>query len=255
MIQLSRCSFVAFLLAFLTPAASLMAEAEERFGVLVFSRTAGFRHGSIEAGREAISQLGRDHGFRVEATEDPTRFSEETLAKFRAVVFLNTTGNVLSPEQKEAFESFIRAGGGFVGIHAAADTEYEWEWYGKLVGAYFKSHPRTQEAVIQVEDRTHPATSHLADKWKRRDEWYNFRANPREHVHVLLSLDTGSFEGSEMGDDHPIAWWRELDGGRAFYTGLGHTEESFREKAFLQHLLGAIQWAAGADSSLSNPRP
>lgn len=213
--------------------------------MLVFSRTAGFRHASIETGQKALQQLGEEQGFGVESSEDPELFESEKLANYQAVVFLNTTGTILSAEQKEAFQGFIRGGGGFVGIHSAADTEYDWEWYGNLVGAYFKSHPRIQEAVIRVEDRKHPATAHLRKKWKRTDEWYNYRANPREEVHVLMSLDTESFEGSEMGDDHPISWWHEFEGGRAFYTGLGHTKESYEEEPFLKHLLGAICWAAG----------
>ncbi len=130
-------------------------------------------------------------------------------------------------------------------MHSAADTEYEWAWYGKLVGAYFKSHPRIQDATIEVEDRKHPATAHLDEKWERRDEWYSFRKNPRGEVRVLLALDGKSFEGGEMGADHPIAWYHEFDGGRAFYTALGHTNESYREEAFLRHLLGALRWAAG----------
>jgi type 1 glutamine amidotransferase len=215
------------------------------YSILVFSKTAGFRHGSIGPGREALEKLGREHGFDVVTSERPEDFSPENLARFRVVVFLNTTGTIFSQEQRQAFEEFIRAGDGFVGIHSAADTEYEWEWYGRLVGAYFINHPQIQEARIVVEDRKHPATAHLDREWIRRDEWYNFRANPRERVNILLSLDTSSFEGSRMMEDHPIAWFHEFDGGRAFYTGLGHTNESFREEAFLQHLLGAIQWAAG----------
>lgn len=217
---------------------------DEAFRVLVFSKTTGFRHASIEAGVKAVQKLAEEHHFGVEATEDASDFAEEKLGGFQAVVFLNTTGDVLDANQQEAFQRFIRKGGGFVGVHSAADTEYDWEWYGELVGAYFKSHPKIQGAVIQVENLQHPATKHLEESWERTDEWYNFRANPREEVSVLLSLDTDSFEGSAMDGDHPIAWYHQFDGGRALYTGLGHTEESYGEPEFLQHLLGAIQWAA-----------
>jgi type 1 glutamine amidotransferase len=228
-----------------TLAPFLSADQESEFNVLVFSKTAGFRHGSIEVGTEAIRKLGEEHGFKVEASEEAEQFSAENLDRFQAVIFLNTTRTVFEESQREAFRDFIRAGGGYVGVHAAADTEYDWEWYGQLVGAYFKNHPRIQEAVIHVEDRRHPSTSHLPEHWKRTDEWYNFRASPRDQVQVVLSLDTGSFEGSAMEEDHPIAWFHHFDGGRAFYTGLGHTNESYAEEAFLQHLLGAIRWAAG----------
>jgi len=241
--SLCRPFLLLFTLALVLPMTP--AGAHEEFRVLIFSKTAGFRHASIEEGNRALQRLAERHHFGVEATEDAAIFTPEGLADFKAVVFLNTTGNILDQEQKSAFEAFIRNGGGFVGIHSAADTEYDWEWYGQLVGAYFKSHPRTQEAVIRVENRTHPATSHLQDTWRRTDEWYNFRANPREQVNVVLSLDTSSFEGSAMGDDHPIAWYHHFDGGRAFYTGLGHTKESYAEPEFLRHLLGAIFWSAG----------
>lgn len=216
------------------------------FDVLIFSKTAGFRHDSIPDGIEAIRRLGEEHGFTVEATEDAAHFTNENLAKYEAVIFLSTTGNVLDDDQQEAFEAYIRAGGGYVGVHAAADTEYDWPWYGKLVGAYFKTHPRIQPAEIIVEDRTHPSTKHLPERWPRTDEWYTYRDNPRERVKVLMSLDESTYEGGGMNGDHPIAWHHEFEGGRAFYTGGGHTKESFREKEFLQHMLGGIRWAAGA---------
>ncbi len=221
---------------------------ERAFSVLVFSKTAGFRHDSIPDGIEAIRLLGREHGFKVDATEDSSAFSNENLARYKVVVFLSTTGNVLNEDQQTAFEAFIRAGGGYVGIHAAADTEYDWPWYGKLVGGYFKSHPRIQPAEIVVTDREHPSTEHLPERWRRTDEWYNYRENPRGKVNVLMILDARSFQGSEMGDDHPIAWYHKYDGGRAFYTGGGHTKESFREKEFLMHVLGGIRWAASMSS-------
>ncbi len=218
--------------------------------VLVFSKTAGFRHQSIEKGVETIRDLGQKHGFDVEATEDAAIFNTDDLARFEVILFLNTTRNVLEKEsERTAFQKFVRDGGGFVGVHAAADTGYDWPWYGQLVGAWFKSHPKIQEARVTVEDHNHPATRHLDKEWVRTDEWYSFRSNPRkaEGIHVLLALDTSSFEGSEMGDDHPIAWYHHFEGGRAVYTGLGHTEESYDEEAFRAHLVGAIRWAAGVE--------
>jgi len=213
--------------------------------VLVFSRTMGFRHLSIPDGISAIRELGTGR-WSVDATEDPAVFTADNLRRYRAVVFLSTTGNVLDDAQQKAFEDYFRAGNGWVGIHAAADTEYEWPWYGKLVGAWFKGHPRNQQATVNVEDRTHRSTAMLPAEWKRLDEWYSFRSNPRSDVHVLASLDEKSYDPEKvpMGD-HPIAWYHEFDGGRAWYTALGHTKESYSEKLFLEHVREGIEWAAG----------
>jgi len=215
------------------------------FSVLVYSETAGFRHGSIPYGIRAIQKLGEEHNFKVEDTEDSEAFTPENLERFAVIVFNNTSGTLFDEQQRQALKGFIRNGGGYVGIHAATDTEYDWAWYGRLSGAYFAGHPHVQEAVIQVEIPDHPSTKHLSEKWVRTDEWYNFRENPRDNVEVLLTLDTDSFEGSGMENDHPIAWYHEFDGGRAWYTGGGHTNESFEEPDFVQHILGGILWAAG----------
>lgn len=224
------------------PAASKGAD-ETR--VLVFSKTAGFRHDSIPEGIVAVRELGAAGGFAVDATEDAGAFTNGNLARYDAVVFLSTTGDVLNAAQQRAFERYIKRGGGYVGVHAAADTEYDWAFYGGLAGAYFQSHPAIQPATVDVEDRAHPATSGLAQAWNRTDEWYNYRSNPREHAHVLASLDESSYTGGTMSGDHPIAWCQEYRGGRAFYTGAGHTKESYAEPAFRQHLLGGIRYAAG----------
>ena len=222
---------------------------DQHVTVLVFTKTAGFRHDSISDGIAAVQILGRENGFAVEATEDAGRFTDEGLAPYRAVIFLNTTGDVLAAEQERAFERYIRSGGGFVGIHSAADTEYNWAWYGDLVGAYFDSHPAIQQAQIQVADRVHPATEHLSARWQRRDEWYNYRRNPRGRVHILATLDEGSYDGGNHGFDHPIAWCHDYDGGRSWYTGGGHTCESYGEPLFMQHILGGIEYAAGVTAA------
>lgn len=216
------------------------------FKVLVFSKTEGFRHSSIPDGIAAIQQLGLDNDFDVVATEDASLFTLENLLQYDAVIFLSTTGNVLNAEQQTAFEEYIKRGKGFVGIHAASDTEYDWSWYGELVGAYFDSHPPgTPTATIEVADKVHPSTNFLPDYWERTDEWYNYRENPRGEVHVLATLDESTYEGGNMGYDHPIAWLHEFGGGRAWYTGGGHTEASFSEPNFLQHILGGIFYASG----------
>ncbi len=217
------------------------------FDLLVFSKTAGFRHDSIDEGIAAIQALSVEHEFNVTATEDAAVFTDAGLADFEAVVFLNTTGDVLSAAQQAAFERFVQAGHGYIGVHAAADTEYSWSWYGGLVGAYFQSHPPgTAAATVQVLDKAHPSTAGLPTEWARTDEWYNFATNPRGNVHVLATLDETSYAGGTMGYDHPISWCQAYDGGRSWYTGLGHTASSYSEPLYRQHLLGGIEWAAGA---------
>jgi type 1 glutamine amidotransferase len=213
--------------------------------ILVFSRTTGFRHDSIPDGIAAIRQLGDEHDFSVDATEDPSVFEDATLAPYAAVVFLLTTGDVLGDPQQAAFERFLAKGRGFVGVHSAADTEYDWPWYGELVGAYFKSHPAIQSGSISIADPVHVSTRALPAVWNRTDEWYNFQSSPRGRVHVLATLDEKSYSGGEMGADHPISWCRFYEGGRAWYTALGHTRETYSEPLFLEHLLGGIRFAAG----------
>jgi len=218
---------------------------KQRERILVFSKTGGFRHDSIPDGIACVRELLADR-YEIDATEDAALFTRDNLKRYRCVVFVSTTGDILNPDQQLAFEEFIRAGGGFAGIHAAADTEHSWPWYGKLVGAYFKTHPPVQESLVKVEDRKHRSTRMLPADWKRTDEWYVYDHNPRGEVRVLASLDDATVEGADMGGDHPIAWYREFDGGRSWYTGGGHTKESFREPLFRKHIEGGILWAASA---------
>ncbi|RKR92021.1 PKD domain-containing protein [Micromonospora pisi] len=225
----------------------------ETYQVMVFSKTAGYRHESVEAGISAIEQLGRENGFRVDSTEDATSFTSANLAQYEAVVFLSTTGDALNNEQQAAFEAYIRGGGGFAGVHAAADTEYDWPWYGGLVGAWFDSHPATQPATVRFEDRANPSTAHFAPSWTHTDEWYNYRTNPRANVKVLATVDESTYSGGGMGADHPITWCQEYDGGRAWYTGMGHTTQSFGEENYLRMLLGGIRLAA--DQADADCRP
>ena len=216
--------------------------------MLVFSKTAGFRHSSIPNGIAAIQALGAANGFTVDATEDAAQFTTANLAQYQAVIWLSTTGDVLNADPADRVRAYIAAGGGYVGVHAAADTEYDWAWYGGLVGAYFASHPATQQATIRVEDRANPSTAHLPPTWTRTDEWYNYRTNPRANVKVLASLDESSYTGGSMGGDHPITWCQNYGGGRSWYTGLGHTEETYTDANFRQMLLGGIQIAAGGQA-------
>ena len=236
--------FAALLLALAVPATASPAAA---FRVLVFSKTTGFRHDSIPAGIAAIRQLGQQNDFTVDATEDDTKFTDTNLAQYAAVIFLSSTGDPVGTQaEKDAFQRYISRGGGYVGIHAASDSEYNWSWYGQLVGAYFKQHPAQQNALVKVEDRNHPSTQGLPAQYTRFDEWYDFRTNPRSTAHVLTTLDESSYSGGTMGADHPMTWCHNVDGGRAWYTGMGHTIESFSEANFLRLLLGGIKTAAGA---------
>ncbi|MEV0171424.1 ThuA domain-containing protein [Streptomyces sp. NPDC050803] len=241
----------ALLLGCMSGPAASEPSADER--VLVFSKTSGFRHDSIPDGVAAIKELGSSAGFTVDATEDAGAFTPENLRRYDTVVFLSTTGDVLDGAQQRAFERYVRHGGGYMGVHAAADTEYDWTFYGGVVGAYFQSHPAIQPATVDVEDHAHPATAQLPAEWNRTDEWYNYRSNPREQVHVLASLDESSYSGGTMNGDHPIAWCHTYQGGRAFYTGGGHTKESYADPAFRQHLLGGLRWTTGTAQADCRP--
>lgn len=217
--------------------------------IMVFSKTNGFRHKSIEHGKAALKKMGDTEKWSVTFTEDSLAFSPDRLEDLDAIVFLNTTGKILGDNERQAFKEYIQNGGGFVGIHSATDTEKSWPWYVDLIGASFKSHPKTQKATVKIVDKNHPATEPLKSRWTRTDEWYNFREPVRKHCIVLAELDTESYKGSEMNGYHPIAWYHWFQGGRAFYTGLGHTEESYEEEDFLKHIKGGILWAAGVEKA------
>ena len=211
--------------------------------VLVFSKTAGYHHESIAAGIKAIEKLGKENHFMVDTTTNSNVFTEANLKQYKAVIFLSTTGTILNDAQKAAFEKYIHNGGGFVGIHAATDTEYDWPWYNRMIGAYFKSHPEQQNANLHVVDNHFIATKNLPETWTRWDEWYNFKNTHWDSVHVLLTIDEKSYHGGENGDYHPMSWYHSFEGGRVFYTALGHTDESYSDPLFLGHLLGGILYA------------
>ena len=210
--------------------------------ILVFSSTKGFRHKSIDNGKPALLKIGAENNWVVDTTEDASVFTEANLKKYAAVIFLNTTGNVLNEEQQAAFQKYIQAGNGFIGIHAAADTEYDWPWYNNLVGAYFESHPKPQVALYSVVNKDHPSVNFMTDTLSRMEEIYNFKSFKKELVNVLITVDEKTYTGGKMSGYHPIAWYHNYDGGRAFYTAWGHYPEAFSEPLFLQHLTGAIKW-------------
>ncbi|MCC7054520.1 MAG: ThuA domain-containing protein [Gemmatimonadaceae bacterium] len=217
--------------------------------VLVFSRTAGYRHESIDTGKIVLMQLGAANGIAVDTTEDAALITEDSLKHYSAVIFLSPTGNILNRAQEIDLQRFIQAGGGYVGIHAASDAEYDWRWYGRLVGGYFISHPQIQEATLRVMDAKDASTAHLPAEWKRTDEWYNFKSLVPD-LHVLLTIDETSYTGGENGATHPMAWYHAFDGGRAWYTELGHTRESYADSLFLKHVLGGIKYAIGEHRAL-----
>ncbi len=238
--------------------------ASARFRALVFSKTAAFRHDSIPQGIAAIQTLGTQNNFQVDATEDSTLFRDDILSHYKTVIWLSTTGDVLNDTQQAAFERYIRAGGGYVGIHSAADTEYTWPWYGQLVGAYFRDHPNgTPTATVVVDDPFDPTNLGIPARWQRTDEWYNFQTyvdpvngggtsatpyNPRDNtaLHILMTTDTSTYTGAvPAGADHPIAWCHRFDGGRSWYNGMGHTQASFSESGFLSQILAGINITAG----------
>jgi type 1 glutamine amidotransferase len=217
------------------------APASARERVLVFTRAEGFVHDSIPAG---VAMLRGLPGVRVSVTADPRRFTAARLRRYAAVVFLSTTGDVLDRPQERALERYVRRGGGWLGIHAAADAERGWRFYqDELLAARFTSHPPVQRATIRVEDRRHPAGAGLPARWTRTDEWYSFRSSPRRRVHVVASVDERTYDPGDLRmGDHPIAWARRVGRGRAFYTALGHTAGSFSETRMRRHVAGALRW-------------
>lgn len=211
--------------------------------ILVFSRTKGFRHTSIPAGQRALMAMGGQNGFAVDTTEDAGKFTDANLKRYSAVVWLSTTGDVLNDVQQAAFERYIQAGGGYVGIHAATDTEYGWPWYNKLAGAQFASHPgnpNVQEGEAYVVNRDNASMFGFPDRWKIKDEFYDFK-NVNKSVNVLVKIDEKTYKDGKMGADHPMAWYHDYDGGKAFYTNFGHPDETFTNPVFVKHLLGGLQ--------------
>lgn len=240
----------------------------KRPAILVFSKTNGFRHEeAIPAANAMFKDLALQNGWGYFQTENGAAFSPAILARFDAVVFNNASGDVFTPEQREAFKSFIENGGGWLGIHAAGDNSHEaWPWYVQsIIGTKFTGHPmdpQFQKATMRIEDRQHPATLHLGPTLERTDEWYSFDKSPRgvPGVHVLATLDESTYVqkgpfGQElsMGKDHPIAWWRCVGKGRALYSAGGHTASSFSEPAYRQMLAGALRWTLKLEGEGCSP--
>ncbi|AQT60649.1 ThuA domain-containing protein [Cellvibrio sp. PSBB023] len=232
--------------------ASLSAQAQQ-FNVLLFTKTNGFHHESVNEGVTAVRKLAVRHDFAVDWHEDASIFNDERLKKYHAVVFLLTTGDILNDEQQAAMERFIRSGKGFVGIHSASDTEYDWDWYTKMVGRTFHIHPANQTAELEVIDRKFPGLDRMPDRFLWTDEWYEFGAERIKGLNYILAVDEKTYDpraqwgekkGVGMGKFHPIAWYHNYDGGRAFYTALGHLPATYSDTLFLEHIYGGIYWAA-----------
>ncbi|KAF2467370.1 glycosyl hydrolase [Lindgomyces ingoldianus] len=217
------------------------------FKVLVFSKTSAYRHASIPAGIAAIKALAdRTKLFTVEASENAETSMTSSLERYAVVVLLHCSGNFLDTAQVDALKKFVQSGGGVVGIHGAAAGLYNNEWYGALIGAHFDMHPDPEPGRVLVEQTGEGIISvaHGRDNWM--DEWYNFRTHPRENKNlgVLLKGDTTSFQGGKMGEDHPLAWCQEFDGGRSFYTALGHFDEAYADEWYMDQILKGILWVA-----------
>lgn len=219
--------------------------------ILLFSHSTGYRHASIEPGVEAIKALGAREHLEVVASEDPAVFSAEGLKGYDAIILLSTSTDPKKPEsewfqgeKREALQAFVRGGGGVVGIHAASDSHYHWPWYGKMIGGHFASHPAgTPEGTIRVVDPAHPSTQGLPATERRVDEWYYFDDYDVE-ADLLVTLDPASI-GEKDVNPNPVSWAKTFEGGRVFYTAMGHTVESYSDPEFLTHLAGGIKWAAG----------
>lgn len=231
-------------------AASASPQDDPAVRVLVFSKTDGFRHASIPDAVAALRELGAENGIDIVHSEDGASFTEDNLSGYHAVVFANTTQDVLDASQQAAMEAFIRNGGGFLGLHSASDTEYDWPWYGELVGARFDGHPPgLQTSRIRLADPAAVGIGSDGKPWQVTDEFYNFRRNPREWVEVIAALDPSDYVGSTMGGDHPIAWCREYDGGRTWYTGLGHDSRLYADPVYLRHLARGLRYVTGIEDA------
>jgi type 1 glutamine amidotransferase len=221
-----------------------LSAAGKGISLLVFSKTNGYRHASIADGTKALRFMAQENGWRIDFTEDSLQFTEKNLARYNVLVLLSPTGNVWGEAEKAALTQFVKRGGGVVGIHAATDCQSNWPWYNRMIGGTFLSHPTgTPLAQLNVLDKNHNATAHLSDTWVRTDEWYNFE-NLQPDNQVLLTIDETTYEGGTNGNFHPMSWYKRFEGGKIFYTALGHTPQSYTEPAFLAHLKGGIRWVS-----------
>lgn len=227
--------------------------AQPQFKALLFTKTAGWHHESINEGVDGIRKIAQRHQFQVDWHEQASRISKENLEQYDVIIFLSTTGDILNEEQQAAMEDFIQSGKGFVGIHAASDTEYKWEWYTQLVGRMFSHHPANQTTRVTVLDQSFPGLERVPESFLWTDEWYAFGEEKADNLNYLLTIDESMYNiqphwdnnpKQGMGDFHPVAWYHEFDGGRSYYNALGHMPETYSDTMFLEMLYGGIYWAA-----------
>jgi len=232
------------LIAFIWSNSSELNAQSHKKSILIFYKTALYKHASIPAGIAGLTKLARENRIHTDTSSNAGLFTEDNLKKYDAVVFLSTSGDMLNDRQQEAFENYIHNGGGYMGIHGASAGEYDWPWYGKLVGAVFNGHPKQQYANFKIIDRKNRATRHLPEVWNIMEELYDFK-NISDNIHVLITVDESSYTGGKTGSFHPMAWYQEFEGGRSFYTALGHADEKYSEPLFLKHVLEGIRYAMG----------
>ena len=232
----------------------------QQFNALVFTKTDGYHHVSVNEGIDALRWLAKRNDFTLDWHEDANRvFNDQALAKYDVVIFLMTTEDILNDEQQEAFKKFIQSGKGFVGIHTASDTEYDWPWYNELVGRMFYIHPHRQTALIKVEDSNFPGMQLMPEIRWWTDEWYEFGEEKSDNLNYLITVDESTYDvnakwearpdreervAKGMDGYHPVAWYHEFDGGRSFYTAMGHMAETYKDPIFLEHIYGGIFWSA-----------
>lgn len=245
--MMNHRSFIRFFICLSFCVSITMAQGQSKQKkVLVFSKTAVFRHDSaISEGKKLFQALAKENDFQVDTTENAALFTAENIAQYDAIVFLCTSGPVFDDQQKQDFKTYIEGGGGFMGIHAASTTEYDWPWYGELVGAYFKDHPPGKVNVrLHIRDHQHPATRSLPAIWAFNEEIYNFKWMAKD-LNVLITVDENSYKGGTHGEYHPLSWYHTNSGGRAFYTALGHDEKSYQDPLLIAHILGGLNYVLG----------
>ena len=239
---------VAALLAIAVTGAAFAATPPQQKRVLIFSHSTGYRHASIEPGVAAFKQLAARERVGVVASEDPNLFSPAGLKGFDAIIFLSTSTDSKKPEsewfqgeRRTALQAFVRRGGGIVGIHAASDSHYHWPWYQRMIGGHFISHPKgTPTGTVKIVDPTHRSTRGLPAKITRTDEWYYF-GDYNPEMKLLITLDPHSI-GEKDSNPNPVSWSHNFEGGRVFYTAMGHTNESYSDANFLKHVAGGLNW-------------
>jgi type 1 glutamine amidotransferase len=219
---------------------------EKPKNVLIFSKTEAFRHSSISKGKDFFSDMGKKNHWEMTFSENSELFSDKSLANYDVIVFLNTTGNILNDNEQEALKGYLESGKGFVGIHSAAYTEVDWKWYTNMIGTSLDTHVKEINAELSARlDTKHPALEGWNEKEVFFTEWYNFKQPIGKHINILTTLNEDSYKGLKMNSSHPISWYHLYDGGKVFYTELGHSEATYDDLRFYNHIQGALQWVLG----------